>query len=143
MLKLWILAILSILFLTTHASTIRLLQFNDTLCAKFTSDGLTCLQCAYRAYYETTTGSCQSVNPNCLTWNLANGECITCYEGYGDASINGKAINGQCPLFNSSNAPMDTNCKVFISRSECEECFTGFYVEGGKCVALPLGCAVV
>lgn len=118
--KLWILAVLAVLIFTTHTSTIRLLEFNDTLCAKFTPDGSTCLQCAYRAYYDITTESCQNVNPNCLTWNLANGECITCYEGYGDAPTDGKAINGQCPLYNSSNAGMDPNCKIFISRSDCE-----------------------
>ena len=65
MLKLGILALLSVLFITTQTATIRMLQFNDTLCAKWNSDGTTCLQCAYRAYYDITTGKCQNVNPDC------------------------------------------------------------------------------
>lgn len=58
MLKLGLIAFLSVLFITTNTATIRMLQFNDTLCAKWNSDGTTCLQCAFRAYYDSTTGKC-------------------------------------------------------------------------------------
>jgi len=119
MLKIEMLTVLAVLFFSAQTSTIRFLQFNDTLCAKWNSDGTTCLQCAYRAYYDVNTGKCTEVNNQCQTWDLANGDCITCYEGYGDAPTNGKAINGQCPIYNSSNVPMDPNCKIFITRSDC------------------------
>ena len=82
-----------------------MLQFNDTLCTKYNPDGTVCLQCAYRAFFDPYTESCQSVNDFCASWNLTNGQCITCYTGYGDAPTNGKAINGQCPLYNSSSIP--------------------------------------
>jgi hypothetical protein len=64
--------------------------------------------------------SCENVNPQCDTWNLANGNCITCFAGYGDDPKNGKAINGECPLFNSSNIPPDPNCKCYTQRGECQ-----------------------
>jgi hypothetical protein len=123
MLKYGILAILSLLCLTVHSETIRVLQYNDTLCAKWNTDGSVCLQCAYRAFFYPITNSCENVSPECQTWNLGDGSCITCYDGYGDALTNGNAINGQCPAFNTSYVPSDPNCRSFIERGNCDECF--------------------
>jgi len=79
---------------------IRMLQqnnetaYNDTLCAKFSQDGTVCLQCAYRAYFDPISDMCEKVDDLCATWDLRNGQCISCYTGYGDAEYNGMAING-------------------------------------------------
>ena len=71
-----------------------MLQLNDPLCARFSDDQSRCLQCAFRSYYDPATGRCQQVSDFCLTWDLSNGACITCPNGYGDAETNGQAING-------------------------------------------------
>lgn len=54
---------------------------------------------------------CQKVNDYCKTWNATNGDCITCYDGYGTSMYNGMAINGTCPLYDSSVPPFDPNCQ--------------------------------
>ena len=143
MLKYGFFAVLSIILLTTHASTIRILQYNDPLCAVYNTDGTVCLQCILRAYYDPVSEVCRKVNDECATWNLTNGQCITCFPGYGDAPIDGKAINGECPVYDSSGS-YDQNCKVFMAQNQCQECFEGFYPDPSmRCVALPPGCMTV
>ena len=59
MLKFGTFVLLSILFITTQTATIRNLQSDDNLCARWNSDRTLCLQCTFRAYYDIVTGKCQ------------------------------------------------------------------------------------
>lgn len=51
----------------------RILQWNDPNCSEWSSDGLTCLKCDVRAYYDTVDKKCYRVDDLCKTWSETNG----------------------------------------------------------------------
>lgn len=52
----------------------------DPFCQKFLTADI-CEQCSDR-YYIGENGLCREVNPFCKSYNLANGNCYTCYPGF-------------------------------------------------------------
>lgn len=50
-------------------------------CADYDPNG-NCLRCAY-FFYRDQMGMCRQVSPYCRTFNDQNGQCLTCYPGYG------------------------------------------------------------
>ena len=135
------LLLISLLTCITVSKNIRLLQFSDPLCQKYNNDGTVCLQCAYRAYFDIVARKCVAVNSACNTWNLSNGQCLTCYDGYGNAEYNGSAIDGLCPRYDPNVKPLDPNCQTFDQNRTCTLCFQGYYLDmNDYCEALPPGC---
>ncbi len=68
---------------------------SDLNCAKYDSKGK-CVECNDRFYFNTDTGLCTEVSEFCDTWDNVNGECVTCFPGYGIP------ITGVC-----SNVPVE------------------------------------
>jgi hypothetical protein len=142
--KINILVILSVFLLAVHTETFRLLQNNGTFCLRWSADGSACLQCTFRSFFDINSGQCQKVGETCETWNLANGDCLTCLDGYGSSPTNGSAVNGQCPPYSANNVMMDPNCQIYDQNRTCTTCFPGYYLDTSmSCLALPAGCAVV
>lgn len=50
-------------------------------CKTYNGNG-TCIECATR-YYLDINAICQPVNPNCNTYDIKTGACLTCYPGFG------------------------------------------------------------
>lgn len=89
-----------VLFLTNTAQFRYLQGWSDPNCSQWSDDGKTCLKCSQRSYKDTTLGRCMRVDDACKTWNQTSGDCLTCYDSYGDDYYNGRAINGTCPFYN-------------------------------------------
>lgn len=87
---------------------------SNSNCAQYSSDQI-CLKCS-SGYYFNANGICTVINPLCATYNVINGQCLTCYNGY---SLN----LGSCVLTTSSN--LDSNCALF-SNNICINCSKGF-----------------
>ena len=85
MLKPNIVLILGIIVVLSSSESIRILQSNNPLCERFTPDGTICLQCSFRSYFDVLTKLCKKVNDQCKSWDLTTGDCLTCYDGYGNA----------------------------------------------------------
>ena len=85
-----------------------------------------CLECAYHSYYDNSTGLCTNVDDSCKTWDKFNGECLTCFDGFGDAALNGQAVNRTCPVFTSNLT--DPNCQCFNDVT-CISCTQSFYLD--------------
>jgi len=69
------------------------------------SNGSICLQC-FNRYFISVDG-CVPVNPNCKSYNAANGNCTECYGGY-------FVSDGACIIANPST---DSNCKAIMNGS--------------------------
>lgn len=96
------------------------------------------MECAYHAFYDNTTGVCTNVDDSCKSWDRIFGECLTCFDGYGDGMTNGQAINGTCPLYNSNIT--NQNCQCYNGNT-CISCMQGFYLDiNDYCQAGILGC---
>ena len=76
------------------ASNIRTYAWSDKYCKTFTSDGLSCLECAFHSYMD-KDGCCKPVSDWCKDWDPKTGCCLCCFEGYGNP------VNGVC-----SNKPV-------------------------------------
>jgi proprotein convertase subtilisin/kexin type 5 len=88
-----------------------------------TYNGSVCLQC-YRGYYLDYTGKCRQSNPLCKTTNPANGNCLTCYQGY-------IVVLGNCTQGDSSTSSGDTNCKNSDQSGVCTGCYNGYFLTPG------------
>ncbi len=115
-----------------QARAARMVQapYNDTLCARYNSDGTVCLECAYRSFYDNSTGVCTNVDGSCKTWDNFNGECLTCYDGFGSGLINGNAVNGTCPLYDTNASNPHCQCYMNGNTSDtCISCAQSFYLD--------------
>lgn len=61
---------------------------------------------------------CVQVDPLCKTWDNNNGDCTSCYQGYG---LNGNKC-GQ------AESIQITNCLVVGQNGQCSECVEGTYM---------------
>lgn len=100
----------------------------NSFCAKW--NGTECSECS-RGTFLNAVGICAVVNPLCLTFNMTNGNCLSCYQGY--------ALNGSICVVSNSTGPSDPNCKTW-NGSVCLECAFGAYFSSkGTClIANPL-----
>ena len=90
-----------------------------------------CVECVTR-YWLDSEAICQPVNPNCNTYDPANGACLTCYPGFG-------LIEDTC-LPGIVTSSFDPNCNTFANGT-CEKCSVGFYQgAGGRCTAADTSC---
>jgi len=62
---------------------------------------------------------CTPINPLCRTFNISNGNCLSCFPGYFLA-------NGSCLV--GSNPDSDVNCKLRDPTGKCLQCYAGFYI---------------
>ena len=74
-------------------------------CNSFDSQG-TCTSCSTR-FYKDPQNICQPVNPNCNTYDLISGDCLTCYSGFG--LIEGTCLPGLVTIVS------DPNCHTFVN----------------------------
>lgn len=112
-------------------SPLNLLQFivgKDPLCKIFKRN--TCLECSFRSYFDSNR-RCRQVNPQCNTFDVNNGACLTCYSGY---SIS----NGNCVLTETLLPP---NCLEISNAGQCIRCSIGYTINAeGKCIERMPGC---
>jgi hypothetical protein len=50
-------------------------------CNSYDQQGI-CKSCSTR-FYKDQNNICQPVNPNCRTYDEMNGDCLSCYPGFG------------------------------------------------------------
>lgn len=72
--------ILSLLLLASSIFSQNIIIRNNG-CKSFDAAGK-CTSCSDR-FYQDLNNICQPVNPNCNAYDPANGNCLTCYVGYG------------------------------------------------------------
>lgn len=130
-------------------------QSIDPNCASFNSNG-NCMLCSKGASFN-SLGLCIILDPSCLTYNQANGRCLTCYPGYGldatgvtcvvqavQANTNPYCSkwNGNVCLscatnsyFNSNNICVvsDPNCQASLN-GICSQCYSGYDLQSNSCV---------
>jgi len=96
-------------------------------CATFS--GLTCTVCN-AGYYIGTGGICTAANPQCATYSMTTGACLTCYSGWavsGTTCVALVTLNPWCLVFNGL---------------VCTSCSAGYYIgTGGQCTAVNPQCA--
>lgn len=73
---------------------------------------------------------CQQLNPLCKKSDLANGDCLDCYQGY---MLSGKT----CIVAAAVNIPY---CNRVVGNS-CAECISGYYTSNGGCALANVLCA--
>ncbi len=62
--------VLTTVLLLTNCREIRLLQgWSDPNCSEWSDDGLSCLKCSIRAYFDADQQLCIRVDDNCKTWS--------------------------------------------------------------------------
>jgi hypothetical protein len=84
-----------------------------------TFSGSVCSNCVDG--YFIYSGGCAQANPICLTYNMTNGQCLTCYPG--NIAQNGNCVNAQ------SISPF---CSTFNGLL-CSTCQTGYFPVNGIC----------
>lgn len=99
---------------------------SDPNCASWLSG--VCISCATRTFMN-SMGLCENVNINCNTYNADNGQCTSCYAGFG-------LSNGTCSPSTSPNS-----CSKFDSNGKCLKCGTGSYLSQGQCLTIDAQCA--
>ena len=130
----------------------------NSLCK--TWDGTRCLECSYRAYFN-SENVCTPISDNCNTWDLATGNCLTCYHGF-------ILVDGRCELapgvtpsdlgckiwdwqnqvcltcsknwvFNTNNVctPVSDRCREHDENGLCTSCYFGYDLEAGSCIISP------
>ena len=67
-------------FINNMASSSMPQQVSIPNCLTLSASGASCVQCIFR--YFLWTGTCKKVSDLCQSWNLNNGACVTCYDGY-------------------------------------------------------------
>jgi hypothetical protein len=99
-------------------------------CKSYNPQGV-CITCSTR-YYLDSGNICQPVNPNCNTYDLVTGGCLSCYPGFG-------LIEDTCLPGIVSNS-FDPNCNTF-NGSLCAKCSSGFFLNtAGKCQGVDPTC---
>jgi len=78
-----------------------------------------CTECS-QGYHFSAKGVCCEVPTLCSQFNLAQGVCLACYQGY---SIS----NGTCKL-----AAIDTGCATWKDTT-CAQCSAGWFLNNGTC----------
>jgi hypothetical protein len=66
-----------------------------------TFSGSSCTNCV--SGYYVFSGGCAQANPICLTYNMTNGQCLTCYPGniaQNGNCVDAKSLNPFCSTFN-------------------------------------------
>ena len=119
-----------------------------------------CNECPFRAYFD-ANGICQFVNGQCQTWDLQDGHCLTCYNGYNldngacvqaplaDPSVSDVgckvwegAVCLECSLrwvFNAQGVciPVSDICRTWDNNGQCLTCYQGFNLQNGQCEFVP------
>lgn len=93
--------------------------------------GVTCTECSFGWVFN-LVGTCISVSDQCKTYDAANGECLTCYNGY-------SVVNGSC-LYNNES-PAQGGCKDWSwAAKTCNACADNWVLLNGLCVAVSDQC---
>jgi hypothetical protein len=123
-------------------------------CATFS--GLTCTNCN-AGYYIGSNGICSVANAQCATYNMNNGNCLTCYSGWavsGTTCVALSTINPHCLTFtgltcNACSAgyyigtggictPVNPQCATYnMNNGNCLSCYAGYAISGTTCVVAP------
>jgi hypothetical protein len=86
-----------------------------------------CIECS-QGYYFNNHGVCCQVDQYCLQFNLAQGICEQCYEGY-------SVVNGKCQTVNATSAA-NIGCALW-NNGVCQTCSKRWYFNADKvCVAV-------
>jgi hypothetical protein len=94
-------------------------------------EGVTCTECSFGWVFN-LVGTCISVSDQCKTYDAANGECLTCYNGY-------SVVNGSC-LYNNES-PAQGGCKDWSwAAKTCNACADNWVLLNGLCVAVSDQC---
>lgn len=117
------------------------------------SSSYTCIGC--NAGFYLNNNQCTKVNPLCATYNLSNGQCLTCPSGYslslGQCVANSIsncitqslttciACNQNYLLINNTCILKDLNCMNY-QLTVCTNCSNGYFLVNNKCVILIQNC---
>ena len=85
-------------------------------CAQASTDGLSCIKCSYRFYFNAKSKSCDKVSDQCKDWSSINGACTQCYDGY--------ILNGADCLLNATvylPTPAGSSIKYVELAPNCAE----------------------
>lgn len=104
---------------------------SDVGCQVFNNS--VCQQC-YKGFYLDFSGKCRQSNPLCKTTDPANGNCLSCYQGY-------VVAQGNCTVSTSSTSSVDSNCKSTDQSGICTSCYSGYYLTPGMaCQKMDANC---
>jgi hypothetical protein len=117
--------------------------------------GNNCVKCSV-GYYFNAKGICCQVQPTCQQFNVKQGICEQCYQGYfivngsctltniADTTLLGCAIwvGSKCMTcsqryyFNQQNVcvPVSDFCSTWSSNGACNSCYGGYVLSSGTCV---------
>ena len=130
------------------------LSFTDInpQCLSFDNSGV-CLNCSSGYYIGTI---CSPVNPLCNTYDMSNGQCITCVQGYAiqnNTCLSFTDINPQCLSFDNSGvclncssgyyigissicSPVNPLCNAYdMSNGQCITCVQGYAIQNNTCLS--------
>ena len=106
-------------------------------CKRFDSGNI-CAQCSDR-YYKDSQGICQPVSQHCKTYNVKDGACTSCYDGF-------FVVEDAClPIPDSellALAEALSNCNQIGDDNTCQRCSVGYYFDDKRiCKKIPESCA--
>lgn len=133
-------------------------------CQKF--ENSTCVACS-KGYYFDANKVCQQIDVFCKTFDYTNNICTACYMGF--SLVNGSCLvsastsvaDPNCRLFSKDNVclncsngyyfnhdnvciQVNPNCKAFdYSTLLCTQCYSGYNLSSGNCVASNSSSSVV
>lgn len=89
--------------------------FNGDLCAKCST-----------GYFLSSSGKCQGVDPSCKSFDLSNGECLSCFAGY-------ELSSGSC-IVSKTQATIPNCNQIDLASGKCAKCSFGyFFDQQGNC----------
>ena len=80
-----------------------------------------CVECSVGFYFN-KKGVCCEVPSLCSKFNVAEGVCLSCYQGY-------EVRNASCKL----TSDPDTGCSKWNGNNVCLECSRGWWMNNGRC----------
>ena len=118
-----------------------------------------CTECVFR--YILIEGECSAVSDQCKTFNLSNGDCLSCYDGWnlddGECVLPGGPVVPEDPVegcieYDANGCKTCEYRRVRISASECRKvsdqcntwnssngaclsCYNGYILSNGQCLA--------
>ena len=90
-----------------------------------------CVKCSKNFYFG-DDGFCKPVDPLCKTYDLINGNCLTCYQSY--------IIEGIKCVQDTENTSNDPNCASWLE-GVCVSCAPSTYIGStGLCEQVSIDC---
>ena len=92
-------------------------ETSDPLCAEWLDE--ICVKCSDGSFVN-TDGRCALVDPLCKTYDLLNGACLSCYQGF--------SLEGTKCVESEQQEVSDPNCREFLTPDICSICSDRYFI---------------